>query len=92
MEGHVEEHKPPLDREQIMQLVAAIDLVHRKRRLQFGGLLLALLVLIGGELTALVLYGSMTTPERFMGWMFLVPPMLVGAILWAFGRWARLCR
>jgi hypothetical protein len=57
----------------------------RKRKIQITGYLAAM----GGWLIAMTLaiayYG---THDGFIGWVFLVPFGLVGAILYGFGTWA----
>ncbi len=78
---------PDLSQEQIDKLIAAIEKVERKRRIMLGGYLLALVLLVGGQIGAFVVFGS-APPGTFMGWVFLVPFGAVGLVLWAFGRWA----
>jgi hypothetical protein len=56
-----------------------------KRKIQLTGYLVAMVVCLAGMLGALVYYGSV---DGFVGWVFLVPFGLVGAVLWGFGRWA----
>jgi len=74
-------------KEQIEALVAAIDRVERRRKIMLGGYLVALVLLIVGQVIAFIIVGS--APEgSFLGWVFLIPFALVGAVLWAFGRWA----
>jgi hypothetical protein len=56
-----------------------------KRKIQLTGYLVAMVVWLAGMVGALVYYGSV---DGFVGWVFLVPFGLVGAVLWGFGRWA----
>lgn len=56
-----------------------------KRKLQLTGYLVAMVVWLAGMVGALVVFG---TQDGFVGWVFLVPFALVGAVLWGFGRWA----
>lgn len=65
----------------LVKLEAAI----RKRKIQITGYLVAMLVWIAGMMGALAYYG---THEGFVGWVFLMPFLLVGVILFAFGKWA----
>ncbi len=74
--------------EQIEALVAAIDRFERRRRLMLAGYLLALVVLIGGQIAAFFVYA--TAPQgSFIAWVFLLPFAAVGFVLWLFGRLAR---
>ncbi len=54
-----------------------------KRKIQLTGYLVAMAAWLAGMVGALVYYG---THDGFVGWVFLLPFGLVGAILWAFGR------
>ncbi len=75
-------------REQIDALVAAIDRFERRRRLMLAGYLLALVLLIGGQIAAFYVYA--TAPQgSFLAWIFLLPFAAVGLVLWLFGRLAR---
>jgi hypothetical protein len=56
-----------------------------KRKLQLTGYLVAMVVWLAGMVGALVVFG---TQDGFVGWVFLVPFALVGAVLWGFGRWS----
>ena len=57
----------------------------RKRKIQITGYLVAMLVWAVGMFFGLVWAG---THDGFTGWVYLMPFLLVGAVLWAFGRWA----
>jgi len=65
--------------------VKKLEAALRKRKIQLTGYLLAMLVWVAGTLCALAYYGL---SEGFVGWVFLLPFMAVGVILWAFGKWA----
>jgi len=65
--------------------VEKLEAAVRKRKIQLTGYLVAMLVWLLGMVAALVYYG---THDGFVGWVFLAPFALVGATLWAFGRWA----
>jgi hypothetical protein len=62
-----------------------LELSVRKRKIQLTGYLVAILIWLAGMIAALVAYGL---SEGFVGYLFLVPFALVGATLWAFGKWA----
>ena len=57
----------------------------RKRKIQIMGYLVAMLVWLAGMMFALVWYG---THDGFVGWAFLLPFLLVGLILFGFGKWS----
>jgi hypothetical protein len=80
--------EPRWTKEQIDAFVNAVDRVIRKRRIMLAGYLTALVLLIGGQLAALWIYGS-APRGSFVGWVFLIPFAGVGAVLWVFGRWSR---
>ena len=59
----------------------------RKRKIQLGGYLAAMVVFLFGMVWALFYYGAQ--PEgTFVGWVFIIPFAGVGAILVLFGKWA----
>ena len=62
-----------------------LEAVITKRKIHLTGYLVAMVVWLASMLGALAYYG---THDGFVGWIFLVPFALVGAILWGFGRWA----
>lgn len=66
----------------------AIARAQRRRRIMLVGYLLALLVLVFGMLTCLVIVGR-AEKGTFIGWVFFIPFSLVGLIFWVFGRWER---
>lgn len=57
----------------------------RKRKIQLTGYLVAMGVWLVAMLFALAYTGM---HDGFVGWVFLLPFGLVGAILYAFGKWA----
>lgn len=65
--------------------VAKLEAALRKRKLQLTGYLVAMLVWVLGMMLALAYFG---THAGFMGWVFLLPFGVVGAVLYGFGRWA----
>ena len=62
-----------------------LEIAIRKRKIQIMGYLVSMLVWLAGMLFALVYYG---THDGFVGWAFLLPFVLVGGILFAFGKWS----
>lgn len=78
---------PKLSQEQIDRLIAKIEQVERKRKIMLAGYLLAAVLLIGGQVMALFVFATASSGV-FVGWVFFVPFLVVGLVLWAFGRWA----
>ena len=74
-----------LSPEEAAFFLAKLEAAVTKRKIQLTGYLVAMVVWLAGMVGALVVYG---TSEGFVGWVFLVPFALVGAVLWAFGRWS----
>jgi hypothetical protein len=62
-----------------------LEMALRKRKIQITGYLVAMVVWLVTMTVALVYAGM---HDGFIGWVFLVPFGLVGAILYGFGRWA----
>ncbi len=62
-----------------------LEMSIRKRKIQIMGYLTAMLVWIAGMMFALIWYG---THDGFVGWAFLLPFLLVGVILFLFGKWS----
>jgi hypothetical protein len=78
---------PKLSQDQIERLIAKIEQVERKRKIMLAGYLLAAFLLIVGQVTAFFVFA--TAPSGvFVGWVFFVPFLVVGLVLWGFGRWA----
>jgi hypothetical protein len=67
--------------------VTRLEAALRKRKIQLFGYLTAMLVWLASMLVALA-YVGMSQSGRFVGWVFLIPFGLVGAVLYGFGRWA----
>jgi hypothetical protein len=59
----------------------------KARRIQLIGYLAALLVMLLGTVVALVIVGR-ADRGTFVGWVFFVPLIAVGIVLFGFGRWA----
>ena len=62
-----------------------LEMSIRKRKIQIMGYLVAMLVWIAGMMFALIWYG---THDGFVGWAFLLPFLVVGVILYLFGKWS----
>lgn len=77
-----------LSPEEAAMFVVLVQTALRKRRILLAGYIATLLVMVGGMLAAFYLYAH-RQPGQFLGWVMLVPFALVGAVLFAFGRWAR---
>lgn len=58
-----------------------------KSKVQIWGYITAGVVLLVSMLGVLVYWGS-TDSGTFIGWIMMIPFLLVGTILWGFGRWA----
>jgi len=74
-----------LSPEQAQFFLDKLERAIRKRKIQIVGYLVAMLVWLVGMVFALVWYG---THDGFVGWAFILPFGLVGAILFAFGKYA----
>jgi hypothetical protein len=62
-----------------------LEMAMRKRKLQLGGYLVAMIAWLAGMIGALIYFGAYGWSAA---WAFLVPFGLVGAILYGFGTWA----
>jgi hypothetical protein len=58
----------------------------RKRKIMISGYLAAMLIWVVGMAVGLVWFGM--SSGGFMGWVFLMPFLGVGIVLYAFGKWA----
>ena len=74
-----------LSSEEAAFFLAKLEAAIRKRKIQITGYLVAMLVWVIGMFFALVFYGTFS---GFVGWVFLMPFVLVGVVLFAFGKWA----
>lgn len=63
----------------------------KRRRIQLFGYMVALFVMLIGTVIALVIVGR-ADRGAFVGWVFFLPLIAVGAILYGFGRWANRVR
>ena len=67
----------------------ALTLTVRKRRILMIGYLATAISLVLGLLWALYIYGKTHDSGDFIGWVFLVPPLVAACVLMLFGRLAR---
>jgi peptidoglycan/LPS O-acetylase OafA/YrhL len=74
-----------LNPEEAAYFLWKLEIALRKRKIQLVGYLVAMLAWLVGMLFALVYYG---THDGFVGWAFLLPFVVVGVILFAFGKWS----
>lgn len=71
--------------EQAAYYLAKLEAAYKKRRLQLSGYVVALVSWLVAMLMALAYYGA---NDGFTGWVFLIPFLIVGLVIWGFGRWA----
>ena len=62
-----------------------LEMVLRKRKIQLGGYLVAMVAWLAGMTLALIYFGM---NDASAAWAFIVPFGIVGAILYGFGAWA----
>jgi lipopolysaccharide export LptBFGC system permease protein LptF len=74
-----------LSPEEAQYFLDRLERAIRKRRLQLGGYLAAMLVWLVLMVVALYIYGTAAEGD-FVAWAFVMPFGAVGVILWAFGR------
>jgi hypothetical protein len=86
--SQIEEAISNMPPEKAAELVAMLESSLRRRKIELFGYLGAALVLLLGMVGALYYYGSSDSRD-FVGWVFLVPLGLAGAIMWGVGRWAQ---
>lgn len=72
-----------LSPEEAAFFLARLEAAVTKRKIQLTGYLVAMVTWLAGMIGALVYYGSV---DGFVGWVFLVPFALIGAVMWGFGR------
>lgn len=75
--------------EQRAMFERALELTVKKRRVLMTGYLATAIALVLGLAWALYIYGKTHGGAEFMGWVFLVPPMVASFVLILFGRFAR---
>jgi hypothetical protein len=74
-----------LNPEEAQFFLEKLERAIKKRKIQIGGYLVAMVVWLIGMMFALVYFGM---SDGFVGWVFLAPFGLVGIVLYAFGRWS----
>jgi hypothetical protein len=62
-----------------------LEMALRKRKIQLGGYLVAMVAWLAGMTLALIYFGMQ---DGSTAWAFIVPFGIVGAILYGFGTWA----
>jgi hypothetical protein len=75
--------------EQRAMFERAFELTVKKRRVLMIGYLATAIALLLGMAWALYIFGKTHGGEEFMGWVFLVPPLVAAIVLMLFGRLAR---
>jgi hypothetical protein len=75
--------------EQRAMFERALELTVKKRRVLMTGYLATAIAMILGLAWALYIYGKTHGGAEFMGWVFLVPPLVAACVLILFGRFAR---
>ncbi|HEU5060193.1 MAG TPA: hypothetical protein VFU21_26860 [Kofleriaceae bacterium] len=75
--------------EQRAMFERALELTVKNRRMLMTGYLATALALVLGLAWALYIYGKTHGGDQFMGWVFLVPPLVASIVLIMFGRLAR---
>lgn len=75
--------------EQRAMFERALELTVKKRRVLMTGYLATAISLVLGMAWALYIFGKTHGGEEFMGWVFLVPPLVAACVLILFGRLAR---
>lgn len=75
-----------LNPEEAQFFLEKLERAIRKRKIMITGYLAAMLVWVLGMVGGLIYYG--TAGKGFVGWVFLLPFLFVGIVLYAFGRWA----
>lgn len=75
--------------EQRAMFERALELTVKKRRVLMTGYLATAVALILGMAWALYIFGKTHGGDQFMGWVFLVPPMVASFVMILFGRLAR---
>jgi peptidoglycan/LPS O-acetylase OafA/YrhL len=71
--------------EEAQLVLAKLEATFRKRRMQATGYIIAVVAWAVAMVCALAYDGA---TDGFVGWAYLVPFALVGAILWIVGKWS----
>jgi hypothetical protein len=88
----VSEPEPPKDDEELTPEVKAafamvVERLEKRRRIKLTAYLLALVVMLGGLVGALLYMAA--APKQFRGWALFLPLLFTGFIFWIFGRWEK---
>ena len=83
----VEKAIAQLSPEEAEHFITLIERALKRRRIQFAGYMVALVALVV-SMTAALFYAGAAPRGTFVGWVFFVPFLLVGAIFYGFGKWA----
>ncbi len=75
-----------LNPEEAQFFLEKLERAIRKRKIMITGYLAAMLVWVLGMAGGLVYYGM--SSGGFVGWVFLMPFLGVGIVLYLFGKWA----
>jgi len=75
-----------LNPEEAQFFLEKLERAVRKRKIQITGYLAAMLVWVVGMMISLMYYGM--SNGGFIGWVFLMPFLGVGLVLYGFGKWA----
>jgi hypothetical protein len=87
-EESIDEQIAKLTPEQAEMFARALELTMKKRRIMILGHIGALVALLASFVAALYVWAN-REPGTFVGWVFLVPFALVGAMLIGFGKLAK---
>lgn len=74
-----------LSPEEAQFFLTKLEAAYRKRKIQLTGYLVSIGMFLGGFVAAIVYSAS---ASGFTAWIWLLPFMLVGLTLFAFGRWS----
>jgi hypothetical protein len=74
-----------LEPEEAAFFLHKLEMALRKRKIQLGGYLAAMVAWLAGMTLALIYFGM---HDGSTAWAFIVPFGIVGAILYGFGTWA----
>jgi len=69
------------------KFIVLIERALKRRKIQFAGYMVSLVVLIGTMVGAMLIVGN-AAQGTFIAWVFLVPFLLVAVLFLGFGRWA----
>jgi hypothetical protein len=85
--AEVEKAISQLSPEEAEHFIRLIERALTRRRIQFAGYMVSLVVLIG-SMTGALIYAGAAPRGTFIGWVYFIPFLLVAALFWAFGAWA----